>query len=507
MSDNRRIAKNTIALYVRMIIVMLVGLYTSRVVLNTLGVEDYGIYAVVGGPIALFGFLNVAMTASTQRYLNFELGKNNTERLKYVFMTATYVHAIISVVIFLLAETVGLWLLMNKMIIPPERMTATIAAYQISVIGTVIGILCSPYNAAIIAHEKMNAFAYISILDVSLNLIVVYVIQLVSVDKLVLYAALLLVVRLLIRFIYGRYCKRHFEETVYRKLWDKGLMKEMTSFAFWNLWGNMAAVFYGQGINVLLNMFFGPRVNAARSIATTVLGQTTQFAGGFQTAVNPQITKLFAQGELSQMHTLLFRSCKFSFFLILLIALPVFVEAPLLLKLWLKIVPDYTIVFLRISMVIALIDSMARPLMTAAAATGRVKLYQSVIGGILLFIVVVAYIVLKMGGNPTSVYIVQLTLISIAFVVRLFILRPMISLSIGSYLWKVVVVCFGVTFTSSLLSAFAKVSFPAGIPGSILVIFFCVFSVCICCYFLGLDRAERVIVNRRFGGIVKKFRS
>lgn len=489
-----------------MFIVMLVGLYTSRVVLNTLGVVDYGIYAVVGGPIAIFGFLNASMASSTQRYLNFELGRGNYEKMRHVFMAATYVHAIIAFIIFILAETIGLWLLNHKMVIPPERLTATMWSYQILLISAIISILCSPYNAAIIAHEKMGAFAYVSILDVSLKLLIVYVIQIIHFDKLILYSLLLLGVRLLIRYIYGLYCKRHFEETKWRLLWNRPLLKEMSSFALWNLWGNMASAFYGQGLNILLNMFFGPRVNAARNIAFSVMGHSSQLASGFQTAVNPQITKNYAQGNLKDMHKLLYRSCKFSCFLILIIGLPVFIEAPMILKLWLKIVPEYTVAFVRFALAIVIVDSIARPLMIAATATGKVKLYQSVVGGILLLIVAFAYIVLKLGGNPVSVYIVQLVIICIAFIVRLLIVRPMINLSLRNYLREVILVCVSVITVSLIFSYPFKFVLPHGVWSSALLIVISMMSVAICSYLIGFSVDERHFVNNRFLSVIRWFK-
>lgn len=489
-----------------MFIVLLVGLYTSRVVLNTLGVVDYGIYAVVGGPITIFGFLNASMASSTQRYLNFELGRGNYEKLRHVFMTASYVHAIIAFIIFLLAETIGLWLLNNKMIIPSDRFTATMWSYQILLASVIISILCSPYNAAIIAHEKMGVFAYVSILDVTLKLLIVYIIQIIHFDKLILYSLLLLGVQILIRYIYSIYCKRHFDETKWRLLWNRPLLKEMSSFALWNLWGNMASAFYGQGLNILLNMFFGPRVNAARNIAFSVMGHSSQLASGFQTAVNPQITKSFAQGNLKEMHTLLNRSCKFSCFLILIIGLPVFIEAPMILKLWLKIVPEYTVAFVRFALAIVIVDSIARPLMIAATATGKVKLYQSVVGGILLLIVAFAYIVLKLGGNPISVYIVQLVIICIAFIVRLLIVRPMIKLSLRNYVREVILVCMSVIIISSVLSYSFKFILPQDIWYSTIVIAVSMISVVICSYTIGLSAEERHFVNNRFLSVIHWFK-
>lgn len=288
--NNKRIAKNTLLLYFRMLFTMAVSLYTSRVVLNTLGVEDFGIYNVVGGVVAMFGFLNSAMSSSTQRYITFELGKNDFEQLKKVFNTSVSIHAFISVVILILAETIGLWFLYNKMTIPIERMDAALWVYQGAIASTIVLIMSVPYNATIIAHEKMSAFAYISVLEVVLKLLIVYLLLIGDFDKLKLYAVLMFSIQLIIRLIYGRYCKKHFSETKFQWTKDWKLFKEMLGFAGWNLWGNCAGIAFTQGVNILLNMFFGPAVNAARGIAVQVQNAVNQFSFNFQTALNPHTT-------------------------------------------------------------------------------------------------------------------------------------------------------------------------------------------------------------------------
>lgn len=289
--NNKRIAKNTALLYVRMLFLMAVGLFTSRVILASLGVVDYGISNVVGGVVAMFGFLNAAMTTSTQRYLTYELGRGETGRLRLTFMTSVYIHIIIAATVVLLAETIGLWFLKNKIVIPSGREAAAMYCYQFAILSTVVSILNYPFNAAIVAHERMDAFAYISILDVMLKLGVAYTIYAVNLDKLIVYSILMLLVQIVMTSIYAIYCKRHFEETRFKRLWDTSLLKEMGSFAGWNMCGNVAYILFTQGLNILLNMFFGPVVNAARGVAVQVQGAIMQFAGGFQTAINPQITK------------------------------------------------------------------------------------------------------------------------------------------------------------------------------------------------------------------------
>ena len=496
-ANNRRIAKNTLMLYLRMLLIMAVSFYTSRVVLQTLGVVDYGIYNVVGGIVAMFGFLNSAMSSSTQRYLTFELGRGDTERLKKVFVTSMNIHIMISVIVFVLAETIGLWLLYNKMTIPAERFNAAFWVYQCSILSTMVMFISVPYNATIIAHEKMSAFAYISILEVVLKLLIVYLLLIGDIDKLILYAVLMLTVQVIIRFIYNIYCTRHFEETKYSFLFDKPLFKEMLSFSGWNLWGNMAAVAYTQGLNILLNMFFGPVVNAARGVAVQVQQAVTQFSMNFQTAINPQITKSYAIEDYEYMHSLIFRSSRFTFFLLLCISLPVFMEAEALLGIWLKEVPEYSAVFLRIILCVTIVDAVANPLMISAQATGHIKIYQSVVGGILLTILPIAYVVLKLGGNPQSVFIVHLLICTIAFIVRLFIIRPMIRLSLTKYIKEVIVRCAVVGICAGAVSFAVNILLDSSLFSSIMECCISVLSVAVFSFMIGMTKNERdLIINK-----------
>lgn len=493
-ANNRRIAKNTLMLYFRMLLIMAVSFYTSRVVLQTLGVVDYGIYNVVGGIVAMFGFLNSAMSSGTQRYLTFELGRGDAEKLRKVFVTSMNIHIIISAIVFVLAETVGLWLLYNKMTIPDDRFNAAFWVYQCSILSTMVMFISVPYNATIIAHEKMSAFAYISILEVVLKLLIVYLLLIGDIDKLILYAILMLAVQVVIRFIYNIYCRRHFEETRYSLMFDQPLFKEMLSFSGWNLWGNMAAVAFTQGLNILLNMFFGPAVNAARGVAVQVQHAVTQFSMNFQTAINPQITKSYATGDYSYMHSLIFRSSRFTFYLLLCICLPVFMEAEALLGIWLKEVPEYSAVFLRLILCVTILDAVANPLMISAQATGRVKIYQSVVGGILLMILPVAYVVLKLGGNPQSVFIVHLIICIIAFIVRLFIIRPMIRLSVTKYIKEVIARCFVVGICAMSVSFAVNVMLDSSLSSSIAVCCVSIMAAAVSSFLIGMTGNERSTV-------------
>lgn len=494
LSNNTRIAKNTIFLYFRMILLMAVSLYTSRVVLSTLGIDDYGIYNVVGGFIGMFAFLNGAMAGCTQRYITIALGKGDEQNLKRVFSTCVITHGMIALLVFVLAETVGLWFVLEKLVIPENRMTAAMVVYQCSVVSTMVMIMSFPYNADIIAHERMSAFAYISIFEAFANLGVVYLLCIGLFDKLALYAFLLLAVKVSVIVVYRIYCKRHFEESVFRWLFDKGLLKEMLSFTGWNLWGGIAGTLMGQGINVLLNIFFGPAVNAARGVAVQVQGAVQMFATNFQTAINPQMMKSYAAGDLHSMHVLLFRSAKFTFMLLLCLMLPLMFEIDVVLGLWLKQVPEYTNIFVCLMLCISMVDAISNPFMTASAATGRVKVYQSVVGGILLTIVPLAYIPLKLGADPYVVFVVHLSIAVVAFVARLYIVSKLINLSIIDYLRNVIVPCFCVGVLSVLISVFIKQMFSQGLLFSICEGVMILLVVVLTSFFLGLAKGERDFV-------------
>ena len=489
---NKRIVKNTIVLYLRMMLILFVGIFTSRIVLNTLGVEDYGIYNVVGGFVSLFTFLNGAMATATQRFLTYELACGTIESQRRTFSTALIIHFILAFVILVLSETIGLWLLFNKLVIPENRFIAAFWVYQLSIASCFISIVSLPYNAMIIAHEKMSAFAFISIMDVSLKLLIVYLLMVSPWDKLILYAILLFLVGVLDRIIYGIYCSRHFLESRFKLVFDKKLLMEMNNIAGWSLFGNIAGIGYTQGLNVLLNMFFGPAVNAARGIAVTVQGVVSGFVSNFQMALNPQITKSYALKDLQRLHSLIYASSKFSFFLLFLIVLPIMFEAHPILVLWLKNVPEHSVAFLRFTLSIMLIEALANPLMVASQATGRVKIYQSVVGGILLLIVPIAYLVLRLGGNPESVFLVHFIIAVLAQFLRLVMVARLIHMSVMTYLNKVFLKVILVTLFS-LIPSYLLYQFMSNKIIDCLIVIIATFLISLfMIYSLGLTNKERL---------------
>lgn len=502
-ANNKRIAKNTLMLYIRMLFMMGVSLFTSRVILETLGVEDFGIYSVVGGIITMFAFINGGMVSATQRFITFEIGKGNMEKLKSVFSTSLQIHALISLIIVILGETVGLWFLYEKMVIPEGRMDAAMWVYQCSIIACVVNIMSIPYNADIVAHEKMSAFAYISIIEVSLKLAIVYLLQVSPWDKLIVYAILLLVVQLSIRFVYSHYCHKHFEETKYKHHWNKPLLYEMISFAGWSFWGSLAGVLYTQGLNMMLNVFFGPVVNAARGIAVQVQSAVQQFTTNFQMALNPQITKNYAAGDLEQMHSLMFRSARFSFFLLFFLTLPILIETNFVLTVWLKNVPENTVVFTQLMIAISLICTVSNPCVVANQATGKVKVYQAVVGGILLLIVPIAYIVLKLGAPAYSVFVVHFCIESVAQLSRMIMLRKLIHLPLSAYLKNIYLPVILVACLAVLLPLYVHTLFSEGWERFFIVGIVCVISVSVMVFLVGLTSGEKVFFINKAKGILK----
>lgn len=435
--NNRRIAKNTMMLYFRMILTMLVSLYTSRVILDILGVEDFGIYNVVGGVVTMFAFFNSAMSSATQRFLSFEIGKGDFIQLRKIFNAAQIIHIGIAILIFILAETLGLWLVKTYLVIPPERIEAALLVYHFSIFSFIVSVIQVPYNSTIIAHERMNVYAYVSILEVVLKLLIVYFLSWITYDKLKLYGILYFTVVFLIATIYSIYTRHNFKETRFVLVRDKKLFKTLISFSGWSLFENLALVAKGQGINILLNVFFGPLLNAAQGIANQVQAALNSFVSNFQMAVKPQIVKSYASNENKYMYYLIFSSTKFSFYLLLIISLPILLEINQVLKIWLKTVPEFTPVFTVLIILIGLIICFSGPMKTAVQATGRIKRYQIVIGTLQLIILPFSYIFFKSGYSPeTTLYIaIVIELFSLFF--RLFFLHKLMDFPVMSFLKNV----------------------------------------------------------------------
>lgn len=474
-----------------MSVFMVIGFYTSRVILNTLGVEDYGVYNVVGGIVTMFTFINGALASATSRNITFELGTGDTEKLRSVFGTGLTIHGIVSIIIIIASETIGLWLFYQKMQIPETRLDAAMWVYQLSVLSAVLSIMIVPYNAVIIAHEKMSAFAWMTLLDAILKLVIVFLLVIIPYDKLIIYALLFFIVSIIDQIIYLIYCYQKFPECHTNFIWNKSLIKEMSSFAGWSFFGNLAGITYTQGLNLLLNIFFGPVVNAARGVAIQVQNIVQQFIRNFQMALNPQITKTYAANELEEMHHLMFRSARFSFLLMFFISLPALLETNFILILWLKVVPENTILFFRIIMCTSLIYTTANPLIIANQATGVVKKYQIVCGSILLTILPFSYIALKMGAPAYSVFIIHFIIEAITQIARMYMLRNLINLPIGAYIKQIYLPLGRVIITSIILPISIHCMMNEGLMRFLTVGFISVLSVGSASFFLGLNSNER----------------
>lgn len=434
-ANNKRIAKNTLLLYFRMLIMLIIGLYTSRIVLNSLGVIDFGIYNVVGGVVAMFGFLTNSMGGATSRYITYYLGVGNIQLLKNIFGNIKTIHFILAILILIICETIGLYFFYCKLQIPQERITASFWVYQFSVLASIISVLNIPYNALIISHEKMSTFAYITLADSILKFASALLLTVLTSDKLIIYGLCILCIQLVDQYIYTSFCKKYFEETNSKYQYDKNIFKKIFSYAAWTMNGNLAVIGYTQGLNILLNLFFGTAINAARGIAIQVQNICQQFCTNFQMALNPQLTKSYAQGKLEYMHSLIIKSSKFSFYILSFIITPLIFETHIVLQTWLGIVPEHTINFLRLILITSLIYSLSNPIVVSVHATGRIKKFQIIEGSILLTIVPISYVALKyFKVQPEIVFIIHILIEIITQIFRLKIVLPMINMKIIDYL-------------------------------------------------------------------------
>lgn len=507
--NTKRIAKNTLMLYVRMLFGMLVSLYTSRVVLQALGVEDYGIYNVVGGVVAMFSMVSSSLSSSVSRFLTFELGRGDMERLKCVFSTSVSIHIVLSLIIVVLAETVGVWFLNTQMTIPDSRMIAANWVFHASIFSFVFCLLNVPYNASIVAHEHMNIFAYIGIGNILLRLfIVLYIAYAPWVgDRLITYALLLVVINISVQVFYMFYCRSHFMECRSKIHFYKAIFKEMGTFAFWNFIGCTAGLLKEQGVNILLNIFIGPVVNAARGIAVSVNTAITSFSGNFMTALNPQITKSYAAGDYDYMNSLVERGSRFSFYIILVFILPVMLETEFILKLWLGIYPEYSVSFVRLVLIVSAIDVLSNTLINLQTATGKIRNYQLAVGGMLMMNFPLSYICLKLGLSPVSVYVVAIVVSVCCLVLRLLFLRKMVEkFSMAAFISNVSVNVLKVVFVAFILPLSITFLMDDGWTRLLLLVPFSM--VCAGCsiFWIGCNASERSFITEKMALAFKRIR-
>ncbi len=499
-----RIAKNTLMLYVRMLVLMLVGLYTSRVVLEALGEDDMGIYSVVGGVVAMFTIISGALNSAVSRFITFEMGKGEKAQLNKVYSTAVTIQLILGAIVVILAEPIGIWFINNEMTIDQARIPEAVMVLHFSLAAFVVNLMSVPQMASITAHEKMSAYAYIGILDAFLRLGTALLIMHSSGDRLVQYAALMMVTVILVRIAYGVYCRRNFEECRYRPIFDRPLIREMFSFAGWNFVGVASGVLRDQGGNILVNLFSGAAgtaVNAARGMAVQLNGAVQGFVTNFMTAVNPQITKSYAAGEYSYMFTLVRKSSRMSFYLLLMLVMPLILNTEVVLGVWLKDVPAHTTLFVQLFLVFALSESLSNPMITAMLATGRIRNYQLVVGGIQLLNIPISYICLKMGAIPEVTVMVAIGLSQICLWARLIMLSRATGFPIGDFVSKVYVKSlFVVLPCAALVPVLFELVKPTGLWGAVYSAVISVVWTGTVIYMIGMDTSERNMVK----GLLKK---
>ena len=500
VSSTKRIAKNTLMLYFRQILIMLVSLYTVRVVLNVLGAEDYGIFGVVGGVVTFFSFLSGTMASATQRFFSFAIGKNDLQQLKETFCVNLVIYAVISVFAVILLESVGLWFIQNKMSVPPQRFDAACRLFQLSIFSFIASIIASPFMAIVIAHEDMQIYAFLSVIEAVLKLAVVYLLSAISADKLVLYGTLLLAIALFNVLSYISICIIKYVECQFRCFfWNKTLFKEIMKFTGWTLFGAFTSVGRTQAVTILLNQFFSPIVIAARTIATTVNSQVNVFSTNFNTSLYPPIIKEYASGNKEEMFRLLYNGSKMTFFLMWVFALPLFLHMDYVLTFWLKNPPEHAIFFTRLALIESVIVASALPLCTAARAPGKMMGYELALGTVQLLIFVADWILLRTGFDAWIVFVVATIGNAVMYILRLVILRILVSFRILEFTRRVLLPlaeASGVSLAASFAVAYFTPYKFVFVAFSVLLSI--VFSS-LAMYFLGMDKESRKKVMEILG--------
>lgn len=511
MSDNsltnsKKIAKNTAMLYFRMLLLMVISLYTSRINLEALGVIDFGIYGVVGGVVAMFWIVSTALVSSINRFLTFEIGTGNQERLNKIFATAISFQYLIAIIVIILAETIGLWFLNYKLVIPTNRLTASNWVYQLSVLSFCLDLLVIPYTAVIIAHEKMSAFAYIGIITAFGKLLVAWTSLITPFDHLIWFGCMITVNSTIVRAIYIIYCKRNFEECKIKHQFDKEIWKEMFGFAGWSFIGTIAAVLRDYGGNILINIFSGPAMNAARGIALQVNGAVSGFVDNFQTAVKPQITKSYASGDHDYMMNLIYQGSRLSFYILYILVLPILCNTFYILHIWLGNVPQHSVLFVRLILLLTLNETLSGPLITAMLATGHIRNFQIIVGGMNLLNLPISYIVLKLGAIPESVVIVAIIISVCCTFARILLLRQLIKLSFLTFMRKVYFNVITVALVAGIVPICLTFFMKEGISRFVIVSLISLLCSAMAILYVGCNGNERKAIYEKFKAIISRFK-
>lgn len=495
MDSNQKIVKNTIYLYLRILINLFLGIYSSRVVLQALGIEDYGIYNIVGGVVVLFSFFNDSLQAATQRFLNYEMGQNNEYGVKNIFQTAIYIHLILVVVIFLLSETVGLYVVNYQLTLPAGRCNAANIVFQLSILCTLVGIIRIPFNALIIAYEKMSFYAYLSIVETLLKLVTIICLLYVTFDKLILYALIILFIVTLITICFIIYCKTAIRNISLRPIIHHEVYRKMLSFTGWTLFGSIANITAAQGVNICMNHFCGVIINAGIGIANQLNGIIYQFVSNMQLAFNPSLVQYYSSGEYGQLRSLLYKSSRYSFYLILLFALPLILNSDFVLHVWLgNSVPPYSATFLIIILFCSILDAISGPLWVTVQAAGRIKKYQLVISSIIFFNLPLVYLILRLGGSPLLAYSVGILIRLSITIYRVCFLSGIQVICVCEYVKSVVrpaLVVAIMSFALAILLSFVWGYYRDSILTTIVLIFLQVGITGVIVLIMGLTRHER----------------
>lgn len=501
---NLRIARNTIILYVRLFFTLILSLYTSRILLNAIGIEDYGIYNIVGGVVVLFTFLNNSMTTSTQRYLNYHLGLNDKKETLHIFCISLQAHYTIALIVLLFVETIGLWIVYTQLNIPLEKMPAAKWVYHISAVTLFIDIVRVPYNASVIAYENMSFYALFSIIESTLKLGIAYLLLFCTNDKLIIYSLLLLLLSITSWITYRTYCRRKYATCRYHQIIDKAKFKELMSFSGWYMFGGLAMMGSKQGINIVLNIFFNVAVNAAVGIANQVRGAIMQFVNSLQTAFNPQIVKLYATQDTNNLLLLINRATKYSFLLMYMLALPIVVCCNEILNLWLVNVPEYAVVFTQLIIISAFFEAISAPLWTAIGATGFVRRYQIIVSTIILLDIPVSLVVLRLTALPSIVFLIGLLISFVAYLFRLFYIKKCIEFRTTTYLKEAILPCLYSIVLSAPITYWVH-SILDSWNGFIITIIVALLSSALSIYAISLSKAERSFLVSSIKSKVSKF--
>lgn len=503
-TSNKRLAKNTILLYIRMIVMMLISFYTTRVILKALGEEDYGINSVVGVLVSMFSLLSSSLSGATSRFITYGLGRNNKEELQKTFSASVNINIILAIVVTIAIETVGVWFLNNKMTIDPSRLYAANWVLQCSTITFAIGLLSVPYNASIIAHEKMSVFAYMTIFDAVAKLAIAIGIKYYGSDKLILFAVLNILPIIISQIVYWQYCKRKFQECTYKRVWDKKIFKEISTFAMWNFIGCTAGVLKDHGVNIAINLFTNTIVNAARGLAMQANGILWRFIQNFTMALNPQIIKEYAAGNLQRMHKLIFTGTRFSYFIFMFLSIPIFFEIETILRLWLGEYPPHTVLFTRLTLILTLAELVSQTLITAQSATGKIRNYQIVVGGILMLNYPISYLLLSYGMVPEITMVVAIIISQLCLVARLYFLHTMVQLPVARFVKEVYLNVILVTIISAIPPYICYTQLEPSLLRFLLLSILSVATSAACIYYIGCNREERKVITTTLAKVKRK---